>query len=82
MSDFFFGYLILSFFIATIHSFIYFGRSILRDKTITTRADVLFFILFPLTLIIFIFILLLGILLVKIKKSKITKWLKEPIGKE
>ncbi|NFH00729.1 hypothetical protein FC831_10460 [Clostridium botulinum] len=82
MSDLFIGYLILSSCIAGVHSICYATRIIICEKTITTRFDVLFFILFPLTLIMIMFIFLMVYLLENIKKSKIIEWLQEPLRKE
>ena len=69
-------YLIISIFVVLIHSL----NFIIRNRI--TKGDVVLFILFPLSLILVILVYLQEWMLKNINKFKITKWLKEPIGKE
>ncbi|MBN1074669.1 hypothetical protein DVV91_09980 [Clostridium botulinum] len=69
-------YLIISIFVVLIHS-LYF---LVRDTI--TKGDILIFIFFPLSLITIISVHLIWWLLKNINKSKITKWLQEPLRKE
>ncbi|HBJ1650895.1 TPA: hypothetical protein LA460_000114 [Clostridium botulinum] len=82
MGDFLLGYLIVSFFIAIIHSFDFMARNVIYDKVVITRADILFFTLFPLTLMLLIIIFVADLVFENMKKSKIIKWFKEPLRKE